>query len=291
MLRGLLHEIVRRRLWPIPVVALLVAVAAPLLFLKSSPGGAPRAQSSQPASAADGLPARAQRLLRTNAAPGHRAKKPPKADDPFQGPGSAGTAPSDAGSSSTSGGPRSPASPGDATPEQKPIPVVITDTDAKATKGTTEDKSSKATDAESSGSDASHVAVDMRFAKAGGRVRRAIPRRKPFTARGRVVASFVKYSPASDKAVFAISPNTLVAGVRCRRKEGLCRYVDLPAGKHVRLTIAGPGGTFITRRLGVVRIHPVSGEERRPSVVGACLLRKLLKLRPGDSPVLTGACG
>ena len=38
MLRNMLQEIVRRRLWPIPLVAVLVIIAAPVLLMKSAPG-------------------------------------------------------------------------------------------------------------------------------------------------------------------------------------------------------------------------------------------------------------
>jgi hypothetical protein len=59
MLRTLLDEVMRRRLWPIPLVAVLVAVAAPLLFLKSAPQDAPPASLAAPAMAPAGkLPAR-----------------------------------------------------------------------------------------------------------------------------------------------------------------------------------------------------------------------------------------
>ncbi len=59
MLRNLLDEVRRRHLWPIPVIALLVAVAAPLLFLKSAPSDAPLASAPAPAAAPAGqLPAR-----------------------------------------------------------------------------------------------------------------------------------------------------------------------------------------------------------------------------------------
>ena len=57
MLRSLVDEVVRRRLWPIPLVALLIAVAAPVLFMKSPPPDAPAATEAPPTAAAAPLPA------------------------------------------------------------------------------------------------------------------------------------------------------------------------------------------------------------------------------------------
>ncbi|MGH2840829.1 MAG: hypothetical protein ACRDKY_08400, partial [Solirubrobacteraceae bacterium] len=174
--------------------------------------------------------------------------------------------------------------------EQKPVPVVITDENGKTPKGTTGEASAKSP-AESS-KDARHVAVDVRFAPSKrGAVRRDVPRLKPLTAKGRIVASFVKYSPARNRAVFAISPNTLVSGsVECRREDGLCRYVELKAGQSVRLTIIGPDGAALVRRLGVVRIGSLAGDPPEPPLAGSCLLTMLRKLGPGDPAVRHNAC-
>jgi hypothetical protein len=303
MLPGLLAEIVRRRLWPIPVVALLVAVAAPLLFLKSS-SGAPAAsrvaQTAPDAGAVKQLPVRARDLLKTNEAP-RRAKNLPKAADPFQAPKSA--TPKTTTTASTSTGAAGAAAASAAAPKQDPVPVVITDSTGKKTKGTistTTSKDSKSTDATTSDAKssssqagaASYVAVDVRYAKAaGGHVRRAIPRLQPFTGGGRVLASFVKYSPTRNKATFAISPNTIVTGpVHCRKIDGLCRYVDLSAGRHVQLTIGTPDGTIISRRLAVVHLTLASGSAPRSPIAGACLLKRLTKLGLGDPAVLSNVC-
>jgi hypothetical protein len=103
----------------------------------------------------------------------------------------------------------------------------------------------------------STAAVDVRFGKeVDAKLRRKIPRLQTFVARGDVIAVFVKYSPTRDKAVFAIAPTTIVTGdVECRRKEGLCRYVDIPAGSFARLTTRAKDGSLVTRRLAVVRVH------------------------------------
>ena len=90
MLRNLLDEVVRRRLWPIPLVAVLVAVAAPLLFLKPAPPDAPLASmAAPPVAPAAELPARAQRLL-TGSDAGAADERGPRSrkSDPFQAPSS-----------------------------------------------------------------------------------------------------------------------------------------------------------------------------------------------------------
>jgi hypothetical protein len=291
-MRGLLQEIVRRRLWPIPLVAVLVAVAAPMLFLKSAPSEpAPPAQPSQAtidASAEKGLPVRARRLLETNSA-AKRAKKS-KAADPFQAPKSSRKASSGAASAGTSTNSAAPSSAAGATGGQKPVPVVITDADGKTKTDTTDGDASS--DSTSSGSDGTYVAVDVRFGqKPVGPLRRSIPRLRPFTADGRLVASFVGYSATRNKATFAIAPSTFVAGsVKCRREDGQCRFVDLAVGKRAVLTIAGPGGSAITGWLKVVRMHEVTGDEPKSPLGGSCLLHKLQKSSLGDPAVLSDAC-
>ena len=114
---------------------------------------------------------------------------------------------------------------------------------------------------------------------------RSIPRLQTFVAEGRVVAIFVKYSPTRDKAVFAIAPGTRLEGdIECRRKQGLCRYLDIPAGKGMRLTIRDSDGNRIHRRIDVHRITRPSqpGTAATASSApadGSCLLGKMLALR------------
>ena len=67
MLRSLVDEVVRRRLWPIPLVALLVAIAAPLLFMKSAPPAAPAAPRRPPAAAPGKLPTKRAAAARRRA--------------------------------------------------------------------------------------------------------------------------------------------------------------------------------------------------------------------------------
>ena len=105
----------------------------------------------------------------------------------------------------------------------------------------------------------------MRFGKAlPSKVRRRVPAMQTFRAGGKVAAIFVKYSPTRNKAVFAVASSTKVKGdVKCRRKAGACRYVDLGEGQHVRLTMRDADGTLVSRRLDVVNIHresaPIAG--------------------------------
>ena len=314
MFRSLVEEVVRRRLWPIPLVALLVAIAAPLLFMKSAPEGAPAATEAPPVAAPGKLPVRAEKLLNASdkaAAPRKRSTR--AGQDPFAPPVSARQAagadapatPPAAATASASGGSSSvPA-----------IPVVITNSDGSkatvsvptkptATKPTkprkrstskrrTKPKSKPSTPATPTAATPTVTYVDVRFAKRmGSMVRYRVPRLQTFRAGGRVAAMFVKYSPARDKAVFAIAPSTKVVGkLRCRIKAGVCRYVDIPAGSSVRLRMRTESGSVVSRRLEVVRIRrlPVAVAAASPSGTKAsarstplaeakCLLNSLLKL-------------
>jgi hypothetical protein len=291
MLRNLLDEIVRRRLWPIPVIALLVAVAAPVLFLKSAPSDAPLASAPAPAAAPVGqLPARA--LLATTDTRKRAARERSRKADPFQSPSGGGAK---AAAKKTSSDKET-----STTPE--PVPVVITNPDGTApatpTTPTTPTAPVGGGDAPTKAiPETRPMIVDVRF---GPRIPAALypdlPRLQTLNAGGRVVAIFVKYSPTRDKAVFAIAPDSLLSGdIDCRRKEGVCRYVDIPVGKAVRLTVTTSAGTPVTRRLDVVSIHPhpatnvTIGVTPAP-VNGPCLLAKLLAKAPGDPSLATDAC-
>lgn len=129
MLRNLVDEVMRRRLWPIAALAVLVALATPLLFLQSAPSDAPVASAPAGAIAPTAeLPARAQRLLATGASAEQGASRKPsgRANDPFQAPSSHAAKSSGkaaAGRSATSSGERS------AGAASEPVPVVITNAD------------------------------------------------------------------------------------------------------------------------------------------------------------------
>lgn len=297
MLRNLIDEVVRRRLWPVVLVAVVVAGAAPLLFLKSAPPGGVPAAAPVTAPAGE-LPARAQRLLTKSEAPAARTRKrAAKATDPFQAPSSHRRAA--AGRSAGKGDAKPKAA--SAAAANKPVPVVITN--AEGTKPPARSPAQVAPAQPTVPAPTRPVAkrsaaVDVRFGlRLPGRVHRRIPRRQTFVAGGRVIAIFVKYSPNRDKAVFAIAPSTHVSGdVVCRRKENLCRYVDVPVGEHVRLTTLTAGRKLVSRRLDVMRIDrspPAGGSatpERTAPADGACLLGKLLALGAKDPPLAADAC-
>lgn len=292
MLRNLLDEVRRRHLWPIPVIALLVAVAAPLLFLKSAPSDAPLASAPAPAAAPAGqLPARG--LLATSAARKHAARERSRKADPFQGPSSGASKTSEKKTSSDE-------SKTSTAPE--PVPVVITNPDGTApTTPTTPATPTAPIGGDDAPTkvipDTRPMIVNVRFGvRIPAPLSPVVPRLQTFNAGDRVVAIFVKYSPTRDKAVFAIAPDALLSGdIDCRRKEGVCRYVDIPVGKGVRLTVTTSAGTPVTRRLDVVSINPhpdpnsTDGVSPAP-VNGACLLGKLLALSPGDASLATEAC-
>ena len=305
MLRNLLDEVMRRRLWPILLGAVVVAVAAPLLFLKSGADVAP-VSTAAPAPAKPGeLPARAQRLLATSAAATRAARRrASSASDPFQAPASQRPTVDGEDEGEDASKPTAAAA---AAAGGKPVPVVVTNADGTTAQPsatpvtvttTTPSTSAPTQDAPTKTVPSRSAGVDVRYSeRLPGHFYRSIPRYQTFVAGGRVIAVFVKYSPNRRKAVFAIGPRTLVTGdVECRRKEGVCRYVDVPAGKHVRLTTLSASGKLVTRRLDVVRIDRsrsfggAAAAARSAPADGVCLLGKLLALSTRDSPLPADAC-
>lgn len=315
MLRSLVDEVVRRRLWPIPVIAILVMIAAPLLFMKSSteaPGPVP------PPAKSSALPAAAERVVSTtDKAVARRTKVRGKGQDPFATPSSgaakdpAATAAAPAATSSAS----TPVTASSRTPSSATAtPVVVQNSDgttnatavAKATarKAALERKAAAAKRAaaakkraaakkaapvvvapeqRTSSAAARNVTyVDVRFAKRQGTMLRyRVPHLQTFRAGGKVAAMFVHYSAARDVAVFAIAPSTTVAGdVSCRKVKNVCRYVDIPAGAYARLRLRGSDGTLVSRRLDVVSIRhlPLAGnEDAMPLVTPTATASCLLK--------------
>lgn len=261
MLRSLVDEVVRRRLWPILALAIVVAVAAPLLFMKSAPSGAPDASATPPAAAPGKLPASAEKLVTTSdkaVTPRHKVKGK-AGKDPFAPPASAlkaaaaaAAAPAASSSAKSAGTPAKKATKA----STKPIPVVITNGNGStSTVSNSKTTTSKTT---TSSLSANVDTVDVRFGeKSGTKVRRGIRALKTLKVDGNVATVFVKWSPNRKKAVFAIPATTIVSGdVDCRRKEGVCRYVDIPVGKYARLTwLTADGNSYVTRRLDVVHVH------------------------------------
>jgi hypothetical protein len=264
MLRNLVDEIVRRRLWPIPLVALAVVVAAPLLFLKSGPPPAALDATAATASAQVDLPVRAQRLLTTTDAgrsSGRRLSR--SARDPFQAPASRSKAAKKvskkAASSSKKTATTTTATKGTS---DNPVAVVVQNADGSTTSGTqasTSGGDGTSTSRSTSTPSASPIApsVDVRFgAHKDSPIQRRIARLKTFEVDGEITVVFVKYSPTHHKAIFAINPTTTVGGdVDCRLMDGLCSYVDIPAGSYARLTFTLSDGSRVSRRLDVVRSH------------------------------------
>jgi hypothetical protein len=307
MMRSLVQELVRRRLWPVPLVALLVAIAAPALFLKSAPADAPPASAAPPAPAAGELPARAGGLLdATQKAVTRRHRLKGKGQDPFAPPASgAKSAAAPAKTAAAAAAKAAAASP-------KAIPVVITNANGSkpAAAPTTTTTTPKATTQRSTAPTTTTTPataavktvtyVDVRFARQmGSMLRYRLPRLQALRAGGRVAAVFVKYSPARHKAVFAIAPSTKVDGdVTCRRVLGVCRYVDIPAGSYARLTMRGEDGRYLSRRLDVVSIRhmPLEGNatpsaRTTPLATATCLIKRLLALPAIVPSISSDSCG
>lgn len=267
MLRTVLDEIVRRRLWPLVAVA-PVAVAAPLLFLKSGPqDAASPAIDAAPAAQVD-VPARARPLLeKTDASAASDRRLSRSRRDPFQPPATARAA-KHAGAKTSS-----PQTATSVRAAKKLVEEVIksaggpapaataTATQAAGAGGGTSPArptgSHSATPARRTGSASSSPTVDVRFgAEMGSPIVRRVLRGTTFSAGGELVLAFVKWSPAHHKAVFAVAQGLIVdPDTRCRPGRGICRYVEIPVGKSVRVTFVKADGTRVSRRLDVVRVH------------------------------------
>jgi hypothetical protein len=318
MLRSLVDEVVRRRLWPIPVVAILIAVAAPVLFMKSAPD-APADTAQPPAAAPGKLPSGAERLVSTSdkaVTPRDKAKR--KGKDPFAPPSSGAAKADDSAAAPpvTQAPPVSSAASGvviqnsdgststmPSATTSKAKKTATTKSTAKKTTTTKKSTAPKVTTPEPSTTSSASVPeetttyVDVRFGKRmNSMIRYRVPRLQTFRAGGKVAAMFVHYSATRDLAVFAVAPSTLVAGdVECRTIKGVCRYVDIAAGQYARLTLRGADGRYISRRLDVVSIRQISGAAHtmpRVTTVSTanCLLQGLLKLPASLPSISFDAC-
>jgi len=319
MFRGLVDELIRWRLLPVMLVAVLVIIAAPLLFLKSAPEGAPAASEAPPAAQPDHLPVGGESLVTSSDKATTPKYKGNSSQDPFAPPASAVNAAKAATASATPAAPSgSPSASQASSGGNLPSKAVITNADGSKTTITTKKPSTGKKAAPKSSpapapqpkstppaaSKTTFAAVDVRFAKRkDSKARRSIPRLQTFKAGNAVAAMFVKYSPARKKAVFAIAPSTKVSGdVKCRRKKGVCRYVDISESKGVRLTVLKPNGAKISRRLDVVNIKtpseiassavPVPATATRSTPLGEakCLLRGLLLLPSIFPSIPADAC-
>lgn len=310
MLRSLVDEVVRRRLWPIPVLAILIMIAAPVLFMRSA-SGTPVPPPKRVA-APDKMSDDAKDVVSTiDKRVGPRVKRTDKSQDPFAPP--------------SSGAVKAAAAPAAATAPPPPAssattsPVVIENSDGSTTtmtpKSTTAKKKTtvktkvpaKTTPkvvapdqrTSSAAERATVTYVDVRFGqRLGTMLRYRVPRLQTFRAGGNVAAMFVHYSKARDVAVFAVAPSTQVSGdVSCRKVRNVCRYVDIPAGSYARLTLRDSDGTYISRRLDVASIRHlplVGNEDAMPrattSATANCLLKGLLKLPASLPSISFDAC-
>ena len=299
MFRSVLDEMRRRRLLPVAALALLVAIIAPLLFLKGAPDGAPSADSAAPAAATPAkLPARAARLLAANDGDASNGATKGSAQDPFNPPSSvraAAAAAAKGGAATTA--PKSATAKSSGTSAGKttePIPVVIKNDDGKSS---AKSNPSASTAPKSTRSSTRTIAVDIRFgAKKDSKIRRAIPSNQALYIHGKLVAVFVKYSPSRKKAIFAVAPGVHISGPASSRVTDNVRYVDIKPGSHARLTLVTPSRTIVSRRLDVVRAKArTSSNTTRATAAGArteaaCLLGKLTAMKPGDSLIRRDAC-
>jgi hypothetical protein len=296
MMRNLIEEVRNRRVLAFAVLGVLVALALPLLFLKSAPEGAPEANMAAPAAAEPAkLPARAARLLETTDAGTASGQAKGASHDPFNPPAAfRAAADEDKGGGAVPAKASEPkASSGGGSTATKPAPAV---TQSPAPRPAT--NNNVAPRRTTSALNANNARVDIRFGpKTNTKIHRGIARQKGLYIHGKLVAMFVKYSPSRKAAVFAVAPGLLITGpVKCRAVDGTCRYLDIPAGAHAWLTMATPSRTVVSRRLDVVRIKrraPRSSTRAtaaRTSSVSACLLGKLQDQKVGDALLDRDAC-
>ena len=323
MLRNLIDEVRSRRVLAFAALGVLLALALPLLFLKSAPDGAPTANTAAPAAAEEAkLPDRAARLLATSDADAVGGRASGSSHDPFSPPaayraaiaaagakggagaGGAGGASPAAGTGNAPAGSAAAkeaanAQAGGGSKGLDPVPVVIKNPGATTPSTSNATSPSKSTSSRKPARslNAANAAVDIRYgAKRDTRIRRAIPRQKAFYIHGKLVAVFVKYSPVRKAAVFAVAPGIHISGeAKCRVSNGACRYVDLPAGSHAWLTMVTPSRTIVSRRLDVVHIKRRSPGTTRALSAGArseagCLARKLVAMERGDALLGRNAC-
>lgn len=318
MVRSLVDEVVRRRLWPIPLLALIIAVAAPVLFMKSAPAGVPDGSAAPPVVTPGELPSGAQKLMTTSdKAVAPRRKPTRKGQDPFAAPAS-GAKPVGAAAATA-------ATPAGAT-SAPAVPVVINNSDGSTTtatvtpstgsapktttsapKATSEPKattpkldstpkaSAPKTTTPTAAAARKVTYVDVRFGpRLGTMMRYRIPRLQSFRAAGKVAAMYVGYSRKRSVVVFAIAPSTKVSGdVQCRTVDSVCRFVDLAPDQYARLTMIDDGGTKISRRLDVVSVRRIA--ETGPAktaplattrLAASCLMKRLLAL-PASAPSIS----
>jgi hypothetical protein len=308
MLRSLVDEVVRRRLWPIPVIAILIMIAAPVLFMNFAsealpdPPGPPAAPGKlspgdrKLLSGDDRTFAPHEKLKGKGQDPFAQSSRAAKAaDDTATAPAVAAASPASSGTTSTvvvqnpdGSSSTMPATKQKATVEKK-VPAKKTTPKVVVPEPTTSSAAARAT----------VTYVDARFGqRMGTMLRYRIPRLQTFRAGGNVAAMFVRYSTTRDVAVFAIAPSTKVDGdVSCRKVKNVCRYVDIPAGSYARLRLLGRDGSVISRRLDVVSIRhlPLAGNEdamprATTGATASCLLKGLLRLPASLPSISFDAC-
>jgi hypothetical protein len=299
MLRNLLDEMMRRRLLPVAALAVLVAVIAPLLFLKGAPDDAPSADAAAPAAAETAkLPARAARLLAATDADASHGGANGKASDPFNPPAAIRAA-----AAAAAGGTTAAAAKSSGSTKTSRAPVVITDNgngklpyhSGEVPKSSNSNSNSNSNSSTSTSTKT--MSIDIRYgAHKDSKLRRAIPRNKAFYINGKLVAVFVKYSTSRKKAIFAVAPDLYISGpVKCRVENGVCRYLDIPVGSHARLAIVTENRSVVSRRLDVVRAKSLTSSNATKATAAsvseaACLLGKLAAMKPGDALLGRDAC-
>ena len=293
MFGSLMNDLIQRRLWPIPLVAILVAIAVPLLFMDSSDDEVTAAPATPAATQSEKLPDGADALLSTEerVVPARR-----RGTDPFDPPAAVEQA-SDKDGASAGSGAKSPdaGKASQSTAAKAAVQKLVDRLQPKSPGSSASPVSSrgrkpgsarrKSRKRSATGHGRLRLAsVDVRYGETkDSPLQRTIPPRKVFQADGEAIAVFIRYSRKRNKALFAVAPGVQVTGsVACKRIDGVCRYLAIPDGGYVRLRYERPGGERVTRRIDV-SIHRIRAESR-PQLPEAkaeqagCVLDKLLSL-------------
>ena len=312
MLRNLIDEVRNRRVLAFAALGVLVALALPLLFLKSAPEGAPAANTAAPAAAEEAkLPAACRpparhdrrgrrgrsgqgrrhtirsarprptaprRLRRRQGARAGAGEDPGHRARPRRGR-AAGRTRRRRQQAGRSGRRQEPGRPTPSTNERRD--------------GTTRRKPARSLNA--------RQRVGRHPLRPEGATRRSGARsraRRRFYIHGKLVAVFVKYSPSRKAAVFAVAPGLHISGpAKCRVENGACRYVDIPAGSHAWLTMVTrqphdrePPPGRRPHQAAHARASSTRATAASARSEAACLLGKLVAMKRGDALLDRDAC-
>ena len=279
-IRDLLNDLVERRLWPVALLLVAALVAVPLVLAKSAPpdngSDSPAAIAAQ-AAVADAAAKPADEVAVSVAAQApHGAPLHGKAKNPFKQQHvkkepKAGNAISPANGAPVSGG---------------------------ATPGTGGGPATGPNPGHPTGKTYTIAAIDVRFGKAGGRLRSItdVPRLTPLPNASNPVAIFLGMRKDHETAVFMISSDVRVQGDgKCVPSKDDCEAIELKQGQVAFLDVKRANGVVDQYELDLVQVsvsqttskQDAQSAYARSSRAGTRLLRR--RHRAGTSNVAAGS--